>query len=416
VSILAILVGACTNAGHKPEAVHTPPAAASTPSASLSPTATPVLARPPKPWSKPYVVRISSATEHYSLEMIDGSGHVKVRTGAITDPVQAMGQKAITSGTTGVPTTPFALSKTRLYFLDGGFLLHSIDELGRSTGLIHLAVPGARRIGFAVSPDDKRIAVGIINYSGVRKDGTGVVANSIFAMDLPRGGNRVDLYKQSIKLTTTYQPEAYLEWPVGWFGSNLIVNVAHAGSFGYAADYSGYRGRPIMLQAIHVASSSTGHRIESLCDEGFVFQPITSAGSVCRIENYQPTGAGTTEEIISWKGTVRLLIRPSKTGCTYQPGPLSPDGARVALNGFSRGSGGCSVNDAIQFFGAGGVLTQAGVDGLPLAWLDPTHLIYSPGTFNTASGTARILNTHTHATKPIDDEPGSFAAITYGLG
>jgi hypothetical protein len=94
---------------------------------------------------------------------------------------------------------------------------------------------------------------------------------------------------------------------------------------------------------------------------------------------------------------------------------MSPDGSRAAMNSFTRTASGCVAADTISLVSMTGKASSAGVRGVPIGWLDPTHLIFSPGTFDNASGPAMILNTKTHSQRTVDDEDGAFGATTYGL-
>ncbi|HLW16746.1 MAG TPA: hypothetical protein VKV69_05245, partial [Actinomycetota bacterium] len=286
-----------------------------------------------------------------------------------------MSEEAAANGITGVPTMPFTVSRTRVYYVDQDFMLHSIDERGAKSTLFRVATAGRRRIAVAVASDDSRIAVGVIDYSKAAKDGTGTISNTIYSIALPAGNRRVDLFQQTIKVQNLYQPQNnYLEWPIAWYGHHLIVDVSQQAQFG--SDYSGYRGHETMAQEIHVADSSTGHRTASLCENGYVVQPVTPAGSWCVINGY-PNG-NVTAEIIRWDGTHHVLQRTTN-GCVDQIGAFSPDGVRTAVNGFNK-TPQCSTSDVISLLGSNGRIATSGVAGLPLIWLDPTHLVYSPGT------------------------------------
>src|SRR5437763_12101257 len=71
----ALLLGACTGSAPKASSTSTPSVSTTpaTPSATSSGAVT-----TPVAWIRPWVVRITSATAHYGLELIDASGHVRI--------------------------------------------------------------------------------------------------------------------------------------------------------------------------------------------------------------------------------------------------------------------------------------------------------------------------------------------------
>ena len=103
-------------------------------------------------------------------------------------------------------------SATRAYYLDGDSAVRSLTVDGK-TSLV-TQIPGSATVeaGFAVSPDNRRIAVSAINY------GVSPPALRLYVENLGSGGNHSELLASS----------SLYVWPVAWQGSSLILAVGPA--------------------------------------------------------------------------------------------------------------------------------------------------------------------------------------------
>jgi len=253
------------------------------------------------------------------------------------------------------PSPPLvSVTTARLYYVDRD-AIRFIDRNG-STGVARPYPGGAKSIaGFAVSPDDKRIAIGLLTFPGA-----GLVDASLdlYVEDLA-GGNRVELFS-----STTVR-----EWPVAWDKGHIVVAVGPAVYSGSPSGnpYSGTSG-------YHVADATTGNRLVAMQDD-CTLGPLTGAGSACLTASSLGAQA--------FDGTYRFFsVWPPAFGT--QPGPpqayspaLSPDGAEIALR-----DGASFAEAPIYLFTDRGYLemlqpgTNNGIIGAPIGWIDPQHLVF----------------------------------------
>lgn len=114
-------------------------------------------------------------------------------------------------GMTATDLPYVSTSKTHVYFLDGDSTVRAIAPDGTVTKVA--SIPGTTTVhaAFAVTPDDARIAVALIDYSSQPITETVYVAN----LD---GTGRTDLFST----TTAYY------WPVGWHQGKVILAIGPA--------------------------------------------------------------------------------------------------------------------------------------------------------------------------------------------
>ncbi len=202
-------------------------------------------------------------------------------------------------------------------------------DTGRAT-----AVPAptvSRRSTFAVSPDDQRIAVVVIDFT------SNGAATRLYVEDLNGGRNHVDTFSQS---------GAYTLWPTGWHGTNNLVlakvpSCTQGGGFGCCGP-----------QELHVVDPATATRRFTIGGTGCVISgPATPAGASCETST-------STARVFSW--TAVLLRTYPIPGPGMGPIYLSPNGQHLAL----------STNP-----------NQTTVEGystlnmLACGWIDDTHII-----------------------------------------
>jgi len=250
------------------------------------------------------------------IVLIDEKGRMVARASvAPTTQINAGGASALVF-------PPVSTSRSHIYILDGDAQLRMIDLNTHAATVVRRLPGGAHaRVAFAVSPDDRHIAVGVVSYSdcsppgapGSGSPGGCASANSrVYIEDLD-GGHRMELFSSSF----------LYEWPVAWHGNAIALGVSRLpgangpGTNPYAA-YDGYI----------VVDASTGQTKATMCAASATQQrgattalgPIVAAGTLCarKTNLYVDAWTGGQQQLSHWDGSTAMV--------------LSPDGHRV-VNG-----------------------------------------------------------------------------------
>jgi len=316
---------ACVGQGDK-AASHSPAATASAaPPATASPS--------PRPATTPYGVLVGSqGGSSYSVSIVAFDGKL-VASGTATAPAQV----ACGTSAAAIVPLPVSTSDSRLYFMDAAGTVRYLAP-GGATGTVTTLPAGtaSRRSMFAVSPDDRRIAVVVEDFTS-----SGATAR-LYVEDLG-GGNR----------TTTYsQTGTYGLWPTGWRGTtNLIVAKVRACAQG---------GSPLCCGPLefHVVDPSSFTRRFTIGGPTCVVAGApTPAGVVCE------SLANRSANIENWTESYMMggLSVPAPT-----PAHLSPDGQRIAV---------VVDADTTSVYAIKSVSGPAPLALLACGWIDDTHVM-----------------------------------------
>jgi len=226
-----------------------------------------------------------------------------------------------------VSPPPFAsTTNDAVYYLNGQALMR-LQPGGTPMRIRDLPGGTSVRMAFAVSPDDKKIAIAILTFAasspGPSSTAPKYLGMKLFVEDLD-GSHHVDLFSST----------TVAEWPVGWHGSDLVIAVG-AGLNGYGGSlipdpYFAYAG-------IHVADAATGQRKATLCGGLPAVGLGTSKGILCAKENgLGPTTITPVPMAFSdWSG------KETDLGLSCINGGLQPAGDDIACD---TNSGGFVVN------------------------------------------------------------------------
>jgi len=246
-------------------------------------------------------------------------------------------------------------SNDRLYYLDGDATVRYLAP-GGASGIAHVLPSGQlSRAAFAVSPDDQRIAVTVVDYPSVS---TGSPHLRLYVEDLSGATHHVDLFDST----------TVAEWPIGWHAGQLIVGVG-SGLYGQnPCNICAYQ--PVEY---HVVDPASGKRLATICPVsagGASAGPATPAGIECEV--YLGAKQGHQSLIVAWDGSTHLI--PSDI-CGVG-GPLSPDGRVIATNHLpDQPGGGCTGSLTITLVDPSGKRTSTSVSGSPEGWMDAAHLV-----------------------------------------
>lgn len=249
-------------------------------------------------------------------------------------------------------------SSSRAYFLDGDTDIRWLSPDG-STGLVKSIPAGSTNdLAFAVSPDDRSIAVTVIS----RDLDPAAVAARTYVEDLSDGsGHR--------ELSSTRGLQS-MDWVVGWHGGSIVEA---GGDLGCDASFGAQ-----CVTSYRLVSAATGTTPAGLCAPASGLAGFTTptglpaaAGvayaDVLAASNPSGPSVGTIFAV-DWIGHHHVFAARDSSAANALNGCfLSPDGSRMA----------CISNDnqAIELLGPGGGITDLGFDYRILGWLDATHLL-----------------------------------------
>jgi hypothetical protein len=289
----------------------------------------------------------------YDVAIVDISGRVLARAHAA---VRSFIEPSGISAPAAVDLPEISVSNTRLYYLDGDAQVRALSPDGSSVPLIRVAGDASAHAAFAVSPDDRRIAISIISYSPATKMPVGV---RLYVEDLS-GTNQSEIYSS----TSNYV------WPVGWHNGDLVL------SSGSPLSPQGIVANPYSSHSYHLVDPSTASRIATI---GFdvqnpcgVWGPLTPAGTACYTRTAS-SGMGGYFRLLGWDGRNYL---PSNG----QYPTASGGWAAVGIGNRSTNIAMCcddSTNVTVRMpLGGGSLKTSMNGQGADwVCWLDADHLL-----------------------------------------
>jgi len=334
--LLAVVAGLALACDGQHAAAPTPsPSASASPSPAASPS--PSAAPSPTPRAGPSLAVLVNPlpSGQYVITLIGNDGRVPA-TARANQRTQISGPAAVAT-----PMPEVATSLARVYYLDGDADLHYLAADG-STGLAaRLAGSTQVHAGFAVSPDDRRLAVSLIDYSH------SPATVQLYVGDLD-GGNRSALFTSSTE---------YL-WPVGWHDGNLVVAAGPAYVQNAAANpYNAFNGYLLLDPA-------NGSLVTTIKPGCTLTGPLSAAGSACSSQSVSA---------VTWQGAAEIY-GPAPTGLAL--GALSPDGLRIAVCCDETGRVFILVKPAV----AGNVqASPTPLHDRQVGWVDDTHLVQGGG-------------------------------------
>ena len=259
------------------------PAATGSISATGSPSAT--TSGGPKP-AFGILVAFSNGTgpqnAGYDLALVAADGKVVAKVhAAVRSFIHTPGNGP---GAAAIDLPEVSASSTRVYYLDGDRDVHYLRPDG-SGGLIgHVPGTTTAHAAFAVTPDDRRIAVSVLDYA------SSPPTLHLYVEDLG-GGNHAEIFSSRSSFV----------WPVGWRGGKLVLAATNALPF----TQQGISGNPYDAPEYHVVDPVDATRLATIgrdFDAGCQpFGPLTAAGTACYHRTATAGGAGYFSTL-DWNG------------------------------------------------------------------------------------------------------------------
>jgi hypothetical protein len=243
-------------------------------------------------------------------------------------------------------TMPFtSASSTRLYYLDdNGAAVHYVQADGATGLATTIKLQQNQVAGFAVSPDNARIAVSVFSFTAAPPGGfPDYLGMRLYVEDLAGGAHHVDIFSS----TTVF------EFPIAWVGGRLVM--AQSAPLCCPSPLP----NPYGATEYHVVNPDTGLRLVTVCGNGLSPRgPIEPIGVICWAGTGQP-------RFETWAGSDFPPPTALETiGPPYHVA-LSPDGTHVALGGHP------------ILISSNGSDYRLNVNGDALGWFDATHVVVS---------------------------------------
>ncbi len=364
-----IALSACDPAAPTRPTAHLDTATAQTPTfAPSSAPSTPAPTTAYTPPSGPPGLAVVSLGYSGGLELLDGSGKV-VASAAAPKPRTAFRDPPNTTeyGSSNSDLMPYySASKDRLYYLNGDSDIWVLAPGTKARLVKRLPVGHLQHAGFAVSPDDKTIAVAIIDYSVTPH------RLRVYTEDLADSAGHRDV------LTSTRE----YEWPIGFVGTDLVMAIgpasAQSGSYPYNALY-GYD--LLSPNGAHLRAFCTAPAGSSL-PYGTMSGPVDPQGAVCT------TTAGHAFE--SWTGKTSAL--PDQACGGQVAVSYSPDRALLMCTNPPNPTTTMDQDTVATADGHELAHMQLGPGGYgPYEWVDDGHVVESGNLLDIAHDTVTPL-------------------------
>jgi hypothetical protein len=246
-------------------------------------------------------------------------------------------------------------SNQHVYFRDGDTKIRMV--IPPSSAVDVTTVPGGSSVisGFSVSPDDRRIAVSVEQFSSTQ------ITDRLYVEDLRGHTHHANIY--SATSSNEGKGPAVMLWPVGWHAGQLVLGVWTACSFEQVNN-------PI---AYHVANPATAVRTASIGDLNCIPGSWPSPAGVACVT---PTAPGRVR-VYDWKGELVTTLA-TDTPATL----LSPSGQRLAWGWFSPYN---PPSAGTTMLGVDGSRVVK-VDGEGCLWIDDYHVLANGAVFEYPSG------------------------------
>jgi hypothetical protein len=346
--VLLVGCGSIPTASAPPEANQASPtstanqtSAAGHGSAAASPTAAPALfPHEAATQTGPYAILVDllSLPDRYAISVVaKDASVVAAQKAAKRSPVA-------NSGGHGLELPYLSTTSTALYYLDGDSTVRALLVNGMTSDpkpITQLDVSAGMEAAFSVSPDNKTIAVSVLDFNRTP------VHLRLYTDKAVGGARRV-----------IYESDTNYVWPVAWHGGLLVLAHAYGPYLEDVSKAAPGRDNPYWAISYHVVDPATAIRV-TLLGSCTVSGPLTPVGSAC-IQGGSIDWRGTTT---SW-GT-------RNWGSISSAASISPDGGFIAAArpddegfvGFWRPDGTLST-----YVSGPGARDWAG-------WLDATHVL-----------------------------------------
>jgi hypothetical protein len=296
-----------------------------------------------------YGVQVSLTAGEYDVFLIGSDGKIAAGSHAKRRTTKMMGDAVSRAEALDFPYV--STSRSRLYYLDGDSTLRWLSPVGGKGVAGSLPGGSTASVAFAVSPDDARIAVSVIDFA----PRSPVMHLSVGPLTGP--------------LTEIYTSASQYLWPIGWHAGKVVL-AQNSVQSGFGAGFNPYSARAYyLIEPANGKQPAAAISLEGL-NSCWVSGLLTAAGSAC----YLSTSFGGSSggySIADWTGYRYLPPMAASWSAAAAVGP-SPNSVTVAV---------CCEGNATS----GRFLVSRGSSAItvPLSglntdwacWIDQTHLL-----------------------------------------
>jgi hypothetical protein len=281
-------------------------------------------------------------------------------------------------------------SNSRVYYLDGDSQVRYLKS-DNSTGIV-TTVPGTStvRATFAVSPDDKRIAVGLLDYSARP------VKLTVYVEDVGGANHHV-----------IFTSTNHYVWPVAWHAGHLVVAYIGPNAVPLESRLQLYGSGNLQLYP-YGPSPYGGINFHVINPVTAVREAIISGGGASGL--LSKAGVAVVQgDADDWRGQWLNWSSPNDYGSYSAAGSLSPDGTTIAA---------CcdqpNRTGQIVLWFKGGTSTPLSLPGTStdwVGWFNDRQII--TGFYQRSDGTPHVYDLDTNRINTVDAH-GIVAAMLPG--
>jgi hypothetical protein len=386
--VLALLVAGCSA---EPVSFHGSQASG----ARTEPTPTQPEGIPPEstPAPSPVAGLPSASASSYAVlvDLFAGSGAYDIAVVSSSGAVAARAHPKQRSAISDALELPYvSASNSRVYYLDGDGDVRYLKADG-TTGRT-AAVPASPTVhaAFAVTPDDRRIAVALLDYS------TTPVKLTLYVEDVGGAHHRV-----------IFTSTNHYVWPVAWHAGQLVVAYLGPNAVPFKSKAVLY-GNGDLIRYPYGPSPYGGINFHVINPTTAVRQAIISGGGASGL--LSRSGVAVVQgDADNWQGQWMPWNSPADYGSYSAAGSLSPDGTVIAACCDQPGGAGRLV-----LWYPGGSSTALPVLAVStdwVGWFDNSHLI--TGFYQRNDGTPAVLDINSMVVSAVNAH-GIVAAMLPG--
>ncbi len=366
--VLALLVTGCSA---QPVSFHGSQASsARTEPSPTQPQVIPPGSTPPAPSPVAGLPPASAPSYAVLVDLFAGSGAYDIAVVSSSGAVVARAHPRQRSAISDALELPYvSASNSRVYYLNGDGDIRYLKADGTTGQAATVPASASVHAAFAVTPDDRRIAVALLDYS------TTPVKLTIYVENVGGAQHRV-----------IYTSTNHYVWPVAWHAGQLVVAYLGPNAVPFKSKAVLY-GNGDLIRYPYGPSPYGGINFHVINPATAVREAIITGGGASGLLSRAGVAA-VQGDATSWNGQWVNWNSPEDYGSYSASGSLSPDGSVIAACCDSPGGAGHLV---LWYRGGSSTALRVGATSTDWAgWFDNSHLI--TGFYQRSEGTPNVID------------------------